>query len=77
MHGERNHQDVRQREPHRADLLGSGSARIEDAARDVEMRLGVAVIQRVTAIEAPARHRKADGGEHPEDADELNRVKKT
>ena len=33
---ERNHQQMRQRQPHRAELLEPGMVRIEDATRDVQ-----------------------------------------
>ena len=52
---QRHHERVRQRQPHRADLIDARRARIEHAAGDVEVRLRVAVIQSVQ----PFRHVRA------------------
>ncbi len=62
------HQQVRKRQPRGADLVVSRSLRIENAARDVEVRFGVAVVEQpAAAIEEPDR-RGAPGGQsedHP------------
>ena len=51
VHHKRNHQQVRQRQPDGADLFRPGCPRIENAARDVQMRLGIAVIKDVAVRE--------------------------
>src|SRR5581483_2442999 len=39
------HERVRQRQPHGAELIVAGLARIDYAARDIQMRFGIAIIQ--------------------------------
>ena len=46
-------QNVRQWEPHRAELAETRGARVEDAARDVKVRDGVAVVEHGRVIPAP------------------------
>ena len=67
---ERQHRPVRQRQPDGADLVVAGSARIDHAARDVEVRLGVAIVED-PAVESRRRRprRRSDStsdGEHGE-----------
>jgi len=50
---------MQEREPHASDLLVTGSARIDDAAADVQVRLRIAVIENIIAVDEPCS-RKAD-----------------
>jgi hypothetical protein len=52
---------VRQRQPHRAELREARLWRIEDAARNVQMGHGIAVVQQCTVAPAPN-----DGGQRPQ-----------
>ena len=55
---EGNEENVRQRQPHGAEFGKAGGARVEDAARDVKMGDGIAVVEHRGVIPAPN-----DGGE--------------
>ncbi len=65
-----NHQQMRQRQPDRAELREPRIVRIDDAARDGKMRHGVAVVEHRAVMPAPQhcseRERRA-GGERPRD----------
>ena len=58
VHDERDHQTDAAGAATRADLFRAGRAGIENAPRDVQMRLGIAVIQGVAAREAPRAARR-------------------
>ena len=66
------HQQMRQREPHRSQLLAAGRSGIEHAARDVEMRFGVPVIQGITALRTPQETRCAERGQSRGNSDRLD-----
>jgi hypothetical protein len=55
---------MRQRQPHRADLLPAGNEAVEDAARDDEVRA------RVVVAEGQAEMRVVDRGRPTEEKDE-------
>jgi hypothetical protein len=59
---ERQHQHVRQRQPHGADLLVAGRPAIEDASDDALVRLAVAVPQR-PAVPGDKGERQSAGGD--------------
>ena len=68
---ERQHQHMRQRQPDGADLVVAGRARIHDAARDVEMRLRIAVIQSPAGMIYVRGSQAADRGQRDEDQREF------
>ena len=67
-HGERNQQEMRQGEPDCADLVRSRRSRIQKAPRDIEVRLGVPVVQRVVVLDAPPGRTSSHGGQQQRDA---------
>ena len=63
--GEGHHQQVRQRQP---DACRSGRSRgcaNRDAARDIEVRLGVAVVENIAAVEEEGRPRRRSSRPEP------------
>ena len=54
--------DVRQRQPHGANLLPAWRQAVEDAARDDEMRLGVVMAERESCTPIHARGECAQNG---------------
>ncbi len=68
---QRQHQQMRQRQPDRPNLIVARLARINDAPRDIEMRLGVAVIQSPARMIYIRGRQTADRGQRNEDQREF------
>lgn len=57
------HEPVGQREPHGADLVVTGSAGIDDAAGDIQVRFGIAIVEQRAAVEEKRHGAGAHEGE--------------
>src|ERR1700690_4276628 len=62
---------MRKRQPYRPDLIVAGFSRIDDAARDIQMRLRIAVIQSPTRMIYVDCGQGADRGQQHEDQREF------
>ena len=58
VHDERETYYVKHGQPHSAKLIVTRRARIDDAAADIQMRLGIAVVENISALKAPKRSTK-------------------
>src|ERR1700722_14447569 len=62
---------MRKRQPYRPDLIVAGFSRIDDAARDIQMRLRIAVIQSPTRMIYVGCGQGADRGQQHDDQREF------
>src|ERR1051326_9442050 len=62
VHYERDQEEMGQGQPDCADLFRAGGARIQHAAGKVQVRLGIALVQRIAVCKTPPRSGAANRG---------------